>query len=94
MIYHCHDKTNVMNIYAGPLTIIDRYAFFQLFLIDPRVRKQYSSYHILCHSPTQGLIPSPEEEVELLQLNEPLLDAIPDSADFILNDTNPPFGMF
>jgi hypothetical protein len=57
----------------GPLVILGRYAYFQLFLIDPR-----------------GLIPTPEEEQDLIALNRQLLDAVPQSDDVPLNDTDPP----
>ena len=40
----------------------------------------------------QGLIPDPEEEQELIQLNQPLLNAIGPEDDIALNDTDPPFG--
>jgi hypothetical protein len=55
----------------GPLVIIGRQAYFQLFIIDPR-----------------GLIPTPEEEEELRQMNEPLFNSIPDDLDFETNDPN------
>lgn len=31
---------------------------------------------------TQGIIPDPEEEEELIAMNRQLLDAVPESADF------------
>ena len=41
----------------------------------------------------QGLIPTPEEEEELRQMNEPLFNSIPDDLDFETNDPNQTIGI-
>ena len=37
----------------------------------------------------KGLIPNPEEERDLAELNAPLLDAVPESEDLNVTDPNP-----
>lgn len=38
--------------------------------------------NIYMHQCTQGLVPDPAEEEQLIALNRPLLDAVPESDDF------------
>ena len=85
--------------FLGPLTILGTHAYFQLFVIDPRVRvksgaEMWFLYLYMCmYMYVQGLIPDEEEQEELVSMTAPLLNAVPPEEDVVIIDEMQQRGM-
>ena len=77
-----------------------------MFLFDPRVSwcitltvhktHYHKEFQVLCIIIIfyKGLIPTPEEQIEVHKINEVLVNCIPESADFELNNSNQTLGIY
>ena len=86
-----HKNWTLMSLIPGPLRIVGDVAYFQQFVIDPRVRKScFGHYNEHCchfstsiisfqqhtYSHIQGLVPDEREENDILALNTPLRNSV------------------